>query len=55
MSVARFIADQRTVLPGATRGVLRILGVSISWFYKWIDRRAHRPRAAARANSTPRC
>ena len=35
MSVARFIADQRTLyrVPVAV-----ILGVSVSWFYKWLDR-----------------
>ena len=38
MSVARFIADQRTFyrVPHAVCCV--ILGVSISWFYKWLDR-----------------
>ncbi|BBY58511.1 hypothetical protein MSAR_16470 [Mycolicibacterium sarraceniae] len=38
MSVARFIADQRTKyrVPHAFTCVL--LGVSVSWFYKWIAR-----------------
>ena len=38
MSVARFIAAQRTDhrVPHAD---LRELGVSVSWFYKWVDRR----------------
>ena len=38
MSVARFIADQRTKyrVPHVFTGVL--LGVSVSWFYKWITR-----------------
>ena len=39
MSVARFIADQRTKyqVPHAITCVL--LGVSVSWFYKWVGRR----------------
>lgn len=38
MSVARFIADQRTSyrVPHVLTCVL--LGVSLSWFYKWLDR-----------------
>ena len=38
MSVARFIADQRTNhrVPHTITGLL--LGVSLSWFYKWRDR-----------------
>ena len=38
MSVARFIADQRTFyrVPHATTCAL--LGVSASWLYKWLDR-----------------
>ena len=38
MSVARFIADQRTMhrVPHAVTCV--ILGVSESWFYKWVHR-----------------
>ena len=38
MSVARFIADQRTNyrVPHAMTCVL--LGVSVSWFYKWLTR-----------------
>ena len=41
MSVARFIADQRTKyrVPHALTCVL--LGVSLSWFYKWIARAAN--------------
>jgi hypothetical protein len=40
MSVARFIADQRTFyrVPHAVCCV--ILGVSVSWLYKWLDRPA---------------
>ncbi len=40
MSVARFIADQRTKhrVPHATTCAL--LGVSVSWFYKWAARAA---------------
>lgn len=38
MSVARFIADQRTkhLVPHAF--TCRLLGVGVSWFYKWIGR-----------------
>ena len=38
MSVARFIADQRTLYRVPVAFTCLILGVSISWFYKWIDR-----------------
>ena len=49
MSVARFIADQRTMhrVPHAVS--CGILGVSLSWFYKWINRRPT-PRQARRAD-----
>jgi putative transposase len=38
VSVARFIADQRTAFRVPHAVCCRILGVSISWFYKWINR-----------------
>jgi transposase InsO family protein len=38
VSVARFIADQRTLYRVPVAFTCLILGVSISWFYKWIDR-----------------
>ena len=39
MSVARFIADQRT-FHGVPHAVCcAILGVSVSWFYKWLHRK----------------
>jgi hypothetical protein len=40
MTVARFVADQRTFyrVPHAT--VCRLLGVSQAWFYKWNSRAA---------------
>ena len=43
MSVARFIADQRAShrVPHALS--CRLLGVSESWFYKWIERAADPP------------
>ena len=49
MSVARFIADQRTMhrVPHAVS--CGILGVSLSWFYTWINRRPT-PRQARRAD-----
>ena len=38
MSVARFIADQRTFYRVPHTVVCALLGVSVSWFYKWLDR-----------------
>jgi putative transposase len=38
VSVARFIADQRTAFRVPHAVCCRILGVSISWFHKWINR-----------------
>jgi putative transposase len=40
MSVARFIADQRTFYRVPYAVCCVILGVSVSWFYKWLDRQA---------------
>lgn len=42
MSVARFVADQRTMYRVPHAVTCAILGVSVSWFYKWIN---HRPTA----------
>ena len=36
MSVARFIADQRTNYRVPCRGVLRDPRAVVGWFYKWI-------------------
>ena len=38
MSVARFIADQRTKYRVPHSFTCLLLGVSVSWFYKWIAR-----------------
>ena len=38
MSVARFIADQRTFYRVPHTLTCLLLGVSVSWFYKWISR-----------------
>ena len=38
MSVARFIADQRNNYRVPHTITCALLGVSTSWFYKWIDR-----------------
>ena len=38
MSVARFIADQRTMYRVPQVVCCAILGVSVSWFYKWVHR-----------------
>lgn len=38
MSVARFIADQRTTYRVPHTLVCALLGVSVAWFYKWAER-----------------
>ena len=38
MSVARFIADQRTFYRVPHTITCALLGVSTSWFYKWLQR-----------------
>ena len=38
MSVARFVADQRTVYRVPVAFTCLILGLSVSWFYKWRER-----------------
>ena len=38
MSVARFVADQRTNYRVPHTLTCALLGVSLSWFYKWLDR-----------------
>ena len=38
MSVARFVADQRTNYAVPVALTCALLGVSISWFYKWWQR-----------------
>ena len=38
MSVARFIADQRTLYRVPFAVTCALLGVSVSWFYKWLGR-----------------
>lgn len=38
MSVARFVADQRTLYLVPHAVVCALLGVSVSWFYKWWGR-----------------
>ena len=38
MSVARFIADQRTLYRVPVAFCCALLGVSVSWFYKWASR-----------------
>jgi putative transposase len=40
VSVARFIADQRTKHQVPHTLTCALLGVSLSWFYKWISRTA---------------
>lgn len=46
MSVARFIADQRTNYRVPHTVVCALLGVSLAWFYKWVAR-ADGPAAAS--------
>jgi len=52
VSVARFIADQRTKYRVPHTAVCVLLGVSLAWFYKW-NSRAGNP-AAASGFHTPR-
>ena len=52
MSVARFIADQRTNYRVPHTVVCALLGVSVAWFYKWLGR-ATGPSAASGLH-TPR-
>ena len=40
MSVARFVADQRTNYRVPVAFTCRLLGVSVSWVYKWLARTA---------------
>lgn len=40
MTVARFIADQRTRFGVPHAACCRLLNVSESWFYKWAGRAA---------------
>lgn len=40
MNVARFIADQRAKYRVPHTVTCLLLGVSLSWFYKWLDRAA---------------
>lgn len=52
MSVARFIADQRTFYRVPHTFTCMLLGVSLSWFYKWLTRtpdRPHTPQQERRA------
>ena len=46
MSVARFIADQRTKYRVPHVVVCALLGVSLAWFYKWLGR-SNGPSAAS--------
>ena len=50
MSVARFIADQRTNYRVPHTITCLLLGVSLAWFYKWRGRGAD-PTAAAEGRS----
>ena len=54
MSVARFVADQRTMHRVPHTVTCAILGISISWFYKWFGR-GPTERAARRAALDARC
>lgn len=38
MSVARFIADQKTFSKVPAAMCCALLGVSVSWFYEWRER-----------------
>ena len=51
MSVARFIADQRTTYRVPHTVVCALLGVSLAWFYKWLGR-ASGPGAVSGLHTT---
>jgi len=51
VSVARFIADQRTTYRVPHTVVCALLGVSLAWFYKWLGR-AESPGAANGLHTT---
>ena len=51
MSVARFIAAQRTNYRVPHTVVCALLGVSLAWFYKWLGR-ATGPSAASGLHTT---
>jgi putative transposase len=51
VSVARFIADQRTNYRVPHTVVCALLGVSLAWFYKWLER-AQGPGAATGLHTT---
>ena len=51
MSVARFIADQRTNYRVPHTVVCALLGVSLAWFYKWLGR-ANGPSAVSGLHTT---
>jgi len=62
VSVARFVADQRTLYRLPVAFTCALLGVSVSWFYKWRHRaptktekrRARLDAAVARAFTAAR-
>ncbi len=46
MSVARFIADQRTDYRVPHTLVCALLGLSLGWFYKWLGKAQGQVRSA---------
>ena len=54
MSVARFIADQRTKYQVPHTLVCALLGVRLAWFYKWIAR-ADGPDAVSEEEAADWC
>jgi putative transposase len=48
VSVARFIADQRTLYRVPVAVCCAILGLSVGWFYKWVKGAGLRPSAPPR-------
>ena len=55
MSVARFIADQRTNYRVPHTITCVLLGVSLAWFYKWLDRPPDAAGSGGGPRSTPPC
>ena len=55
MSVARFIAGQRTKYRVSHAVVCVLLGVSVAWFYKWLGRAAGPSAASGLHTPRDRC
>nr|WP_231740397.1 MULTISPECIES: transposase [unclassified Mycobacterium] len=55
VSVARFIADQRTKYPVPHTFTCALLGISVSWFYKWLAPASGDPDGVHTGTDRRRC